>query len=95
MGWILSPPIFCTATQTVADVTNTAIKAGPPHVPHPLPLVDLASVLDQPISLPLLTNSVGPNPSQEPPKAGGVRVTVPEPETTLLAEMLATTATNS
>lgn len=85
MGWTLSPPVFCTATETVADVTNSAIQAGAPHVPHPLE--DLAATLDQPI--PLLSNSVGPNPSQEPPKAGGVQQT--ESPTTPLAETLAAT----
>ncbi len=85
MGWTLSPPVFCTATETVADITNTAIQAGAPHVPHPLE--DLASALDQPT--PLCTNSVGPNTSQEPPKAGGVQATESSP--TPLAATLAAT----
>lgn len=94
MGWTLSPPAFCTATETVADVTNSAIHAGAPHVNHPLE--KLAAPLDQPLPranldqpLPLFTNSVGPNTSQEPPKAGGVQTT--ESSSTPLAETLAAT----
>jgi len=47
MGWTLSPPVFTTATETVADITNAAINAGDPFVPHPLE--NLASLHDEPI----------------------------------------------
>ncbi|KAK1736299.1 hypothetical protein QTG54_012899 [Skeletonema marinoi] len=70
MGWTLSPPVFTTATETVADITNAAINAGDPFVPHPLE--NLASLHDEPIlGNPAVLNDVKKptmalNPSREP-----------------------------
>lgn len=36
MGWILSPPYFCAATETIADLANQAVAAGLSFQPHPL-----------------------------------------------------------
>ena len=36
MGWKNSPPIFCTATETVADLANEALRAHTPKLPHKL-----------------------------------------------------------
>ena len=36
MGWKNSPPIFCTATETVADLANEALHAHAPTLPHKL-----------------------------------------------------------
>ena len=36
MGWNNSPPIFCTATETVADLANEALRAHAPTLPHKL-----------------------------------------------------------
>ena len=36
MGWKNSPPIFCTATKTVADLANGALCAHAPTLPHNL-----------------------------------------------------------
>ena len=36
MGWKNSPPIFCTATETVADLTNEALQAHAPTLPQKL-----------------------------------------------------------
>ena len=36
MGWKNSPPIFCTATETVADLANEALRAHAPTLPHKL-----------------------------------------------------------
>ena len=34
MGWKNLPPIFCTATDTVADLANEALRAHVPTLPH-------------------------------------------------------------
>lgn len=44
MGWKNSPPVFSTATETVADVANAAIASSSPASPHAL--AELASTLD-------------------------------------------------
>ena len=36
MGWKNSPPIFCTATETVADLANEALRTHIPSRPHKL-----------------------------------------------------------
>jgi Reverse transcriptase (RNA-dependent DNA polymerase). len=36
MGWKNSPPAFTTATETIADLANGALKAGQVMRPHPL-----------------------------------------------------------
>jgi hypothetical protein len=35
MGWVESPPYFCTATKTVADLANT-VQTNAMLPPHPL-----------------------------------------------------------
>ena len=52
MGWKNSPPIFCTATETVADLANSSIN-NPNHTPSTHPLSALASTIDgRPASVP-------------------------------------------
>ena len=34
MGWKNSPPIFCTATETVADLENASLHCNTPVLPH-------------------------------------------------------------
>jgi hypothetical protein len=54
MGWKNSPPIFSTATETVADVANAAISSSSPASPHAL--AELASMLDDTLAaLPEIT----------------------------------------
>lgn len=36
MGWKNSPPAFCTATETIADLANQRLDNGDPPPPHPL-----------------------------------------------------------
>ena len=36
MGWKNSPPIFCAATETVADLANEALRAHTQTLPHKL-----------------------------------------------------------
>ena len=36
MGWRNSPPIFSTATETIADLTNQRLLDPTPAQPHPL-----------------------------------------------------------
>ena len=36
MGWKNSPPIFCTAKETVTDLANEALRAHAPTLPHKL-----------------------------------------------------------
>jgi len=38
MGWTSSPPLFCTATETVADLTNHTLHMNQPMLPHHLEL---------------------------------------------------------
>jgi hypothetical protein len=50
MGWKNSPPIFSTATETIADIANAHITAFVPHVPHHLD--DMAElILSSPLAL--------------------------------------------
>jgi hypothetical protein len=53
MGWIESPPCFCTATKTVADLANgvPTNKFIPRH-----PLEHLADALPPPIELPTISS---------------------------------------
>ena len=45
MGWKNSAPIFCTATETVADLTNSTVQNSLPMASHPL--ATLASLQDE------------------------------------------------
>ncbi|KAL3807324.1 hypothetical protein ACHAXA_003071 [Cyclostephanos tholiformis] len=36
MGWTNSPPIFSTATETIADLANARLATGTTALPHPL-----------------------------------------------------------
>ena len=36
MGWKNSPPLFCTATETVADLANESLCSHQPSKPHKL-----------------------------------------------------------
>ena len=36
MGWKNSPPLFCTATETVADLANEALRTHQPTKQHQL-----------------------------------------------------------
>ena len=36
MGWKNSPPLFCTATETVADLANKSLCSHQPSKPHKL-----------------------------------------------------------
>ena len=36
MGWKNSPPLFCTATETVADLANEAFRSHQPSKTHKL-----------------------------------------------------------
>jgi hypothetical protein len=45
MGWKNSPPAFCTATETIADLANQALKEQSAALPHPLG--HRAATLDQ------------------------------------------------
>jgi len=46
MGWKNSPPVFTTATETVADLANKRLKSGYPAQPHHL--YDLAETIPSP-----------------------------------------------
>ena len=58
MGWKNSPPAFCTATETIADLANTSLQASIPSPPHPL-----AKHADDPISPIPATSNVLQQPS--------------------------------
>ncbi|GFH55146.1 hypothetical protein CTEN210_11622 [Chaetoceros tenuissimus] len=53
MGWKNSPPAFCTATETIADLANRSLQAGSPSAAHPLS--KHAAPMDGPISPPTAT----------------------------------------
>ena len=46
MGWKNSPPLFCTATETVADLSNEALRYHQPSKQHQLD--DRAEAIDTP-----------------------------------------------
>ena len=46
MGWVSSPPTFCAASETIADLSNKALARGEPAAPHRLEAV--AKALDEP-----------------------------------------------
>ena len=50
MGWKNSPPIFCAATETAADIANTALQSTPTSRPHHLD--DAAAAIPSVESLP-------------------------------------------
>ena len=52
MGWKNSPPLFCTATETVADLANEALRTHQPNKKH-MPDIRVEAV--EPPPAPLLT----------------------------------------
>ena len=59
MGWMESPPTFCTGTETVADIANSI----PPHVrmpPHPLEMLALTPPEEPPPLTLHNTNNLSP-----------------------------------
>lgn len=36
MGWVESPPLFCVATETIADLANNSLQLGISSTPHRL-----------------------------------------------------------
>jgi hypothetical protein len=62
MGWVSSPPYFCAATETVADLAN-AIPNNTDLPPHPLE--HLADTPPTPLELPIST-SLGHRPLAVP-----------------------------
>ena len=81
MGWVESPPVFCAATETAADIANSRVHAPycPPHrldqvastppPPDPAPVSRLAAP-----SLPSL-----PTPSPHPSSSDTSRLLLPNP----------------
>jgi Reverse transcriptase (RNA-dependent DNA polymerase). len=63
MGWKNSPPAFCTATETVADLANEAIRSQASAAFHPLG--NRAAQFDQlnPTQLPIDKDELQPDPS--------------------------------
>ena len=51
MGWENPPPLFCTATETVADLTNKSLRSHQPSKPHKLD--DRAEAIAPPPAPPL------------------------------------------
>ena len=52
MGWKNSPPLFCTATETVADLANEALRTHQPSKQH---LLNNRAEAVEPPPAPLLT----------------------------------------
>ena len=52
MGWKNSPPLFCTAMETVADLANKALRTHQPSKQH---LLDIRVEAVEPPPAPLLT----------------------------------------
>lgn len=56
MGWVSSPPFFCAATETAADVANSHLRDRSfQPIPHPLRLVADSPNNLQPVSPPVST----------------------------------------
>ena len=51
MGWKYSPPLFCTATESVADLANESLRSHQPSKPHKLD--DRAEAIAPPPAQPL------------------------------------------
>ncbi|KAL3810349.1 hypothetical protein ACHAXA_003078 [Cyclostephanos tholiformis] len=64
MGWKNSPPIFSTATETIADLANTRLVAGATAQPHPLD--DLAESIQSLVPLPPTCPSHVPSIPRDP-----------------------------
>ena len=52
MGWKNPPPLFCTDTETVADLANEALRTHQPSKQH---LLDIRAEAVEPLPAPLLT----------------------------------------
>lgn len=50
VGWKKSLSVFCSATETIADIANTNIATN--NVTHQHPLSTLASIYDEPVTAP-------------------------------------------
>jgi hypothetical protein len=48
MGWVSSPPYFCAATETVADLANATARTSHEPSPHRLDEVSEPAVPDSP-----------------------------------------------
>ena len=55
MGWVQSPPTFCTMSETVCDLANQALHK-PAHLSRPHRLKEQASIADN------LSRSLTPRP---------------------------------
>ena len=64
MGWKNSPPAFCVATETAADLTNTALAS--PAVPLAHPLNHHAAALDDAHTISSPTASTPPASQRDP-----------------------------
>ena len=51
MGWEISPPIFCTTTETVADLANAALRCNTPTLLHRLDVMVEVIVREAPPKL--------------------------------------------
>ena len=51
MGWKDFPPIFCTETDTVADLENAALHCNTPFLPHKLDYMTESIVREAPPTL--------------------------------------------
>ena len=69
MGWENSPPLFCTATEMVADITNKSLHSHHPNRPHKLD--DRAEAIAPPPAPPLAEehSKLTRNPYLRRPKA--------------------------
>ena len=79
MGWVQSPPTFCTMSKTVCDLANQRFKASPSHAPpHRL---ETGSAIHDDLSRSLLPRPRGLEDSQADRALGG-----PPPVTSLTEE---------
>lgn len=68
MGWKNSPPIFCSATETIADVTNARLLRNFLEPPHPLErLADTPPATNPPAPLPPPEHVAVPVPTRPDP----------------------------
>jgi hypothetical protein len=63
MGWVLSPPYFTAATESIADLANVQMKLNYDPGPHRLDsLADAPDTADPPISLDAITQPANATP---------------------------------
>jgi len=82
MGWKNSPPIFCTATETIADLANARLRAN--VKPAEYPLDELAESVPSPSPLDDTTSEAVETSSLQSSSPADAGVSLPAAQETSL-----------